>query len=186
MKGIPDIFFITLEYRFLIQPKAVFRTRLLKCCWLRHGDKLKCGLWLLSISPKKRDQTSTRSMRKGIRFIFYFRISLTFESFSRTRLHAASFAMATKISWNLALFNFTEKKKTIITLKKTKIFHRRNCNFLTINQWLLLFRRGTKTDENKCFMDYCRQAVVSWFILHSGLMKIVSSLSKMIRNWTVN
>lgn len=118
--------------------------------------------------------------------IFYFRISLTFESFFRTRLHAASFAMATKISWNLALFNFSEKEKQSWRLKKTKIFHRRNCNFLTINQWLLLFRRGTKTDENKCFMDYWRQAVVSWFILHSGLMKIVSSLWKMIRNWTVN
>ena len=54
--------------------------------------------------------------------IFYFRISLTFESFFRTRLHAASFAMATKISWNLALFNFSEKEKQSSRLKRPKYF----------------------------------------------------------------
>ena len=117
--------------------------------------------------------------------IFYFRISLTFESFFRTRLHAASFAMATKISWNLALFNFSEKEKQSSRLKRPKYFTVEIAISLRSTNGYS-FLGGTKTDENKCFMDYWRQAVVSWFILHSGLMKIVSSLWKMIRNWTVN
>ena len=119
--------------------------------------------------------------------IFYFRISLTFESFFRTRLHAASFAMATKISWNLALFNFSEKEKQSSRLKRPKYFTVEIAISLrSTNGYSFLGEGRRKTDENKCFMDYWRQAVVSWFILHSGLMKIVSSLWKMIRNWTVN
>lgn len=80
-------------------------------------------MWLVAafyFTEKKEIRLPHNAERKKI--IFYFRISLTFESFFRTRLHAASFAMATKISWNLALFNFSEKEKQSSRLKRPKYF----------------------------------------------------------------